>query len=305
MRLERTAVPELTGLLNVHKPKGWTSHDVVARARRLSGQRRVGHAGTLDPLAEGVLPVLLGRATRLADLVGNQPKRYVAEVRLGTATDTDDAEGAEVARAPVPPLDREAVEAVLARFRGTIQQVPPAYSAVKVAGRRAYAVARGGGQVALAPRTVTVYELRLAGLEGDLLRLEVVCSRGTYVRSLARDLAQALGTRGHLTALVRTQVGPFRLEEAVTLEQVAERGVSACLLPPERVLPRMPAYHADDRALGDLAHGRRVPAQGLQAEMVRVYDAQGRLVAVGTADGTWLRPRIWLEAPETFATAAG
>lgn len=298
-------MPELTGLLNVRKPRGWTSHDVVARVRRLSGQRRVGHAGTLDPLAEGVLPVLLGRATRLADVVGEGPKRYAAEVRLGSATDTDDAEGTEIARAPVPPLDRTAIEQVLPRFRGTIQQVPPAYSAVKVAGRRAYAVARGGGHVALPPRTVTVYELRLAGLEGDLLRLEVGCSRGTYVRSLARDLARALGTYGHLTALVRTQVGPFHIEEALTLEQVAERGVPACLQPPERVLLNAPSYHANATELDHLAHGRAVPLQGLQAEQVRVYDPAGRLVAVGIADGAWLRPRIWLEAPEALVAAAG
>ncbi len=291
---------ELTGILNVRKEPGWTSHDVVARVRRLSGQKRVGHAGTLDPMAEGVLPVLLGRATRLADMVGEGRKRYLADVQLGTSTTTDDAEGETAERQPVPSLTSADVEAVLQRFRGAIQQVPPVYSAIKVGGRRAYAVARQGGEVSLPPRTVHVYELRLVRLEPDGLTLDVACSRGTYVRALARDIARALGTVGHLRRLVRTEVGPFTLATAVTLVEVQARGVADLLLAPETALPHAPRLAVSHEAVAALANGRPVAAEGLNAEAVLVYDPGGRMVFVGRADGSWLRPRVGFPAtPET------
>jgi len=273
------------GILNINKPSGWTSHDVVARVRRLAAEKRVGHAGTLDPLAEGVLPVLLGRATRLADYIQAQSKTYVATVALGTATSTDDAEGSVVATAPVPPFDAQ----VLARFRGDILQVPPAYSALKVDGARAYALARRGAAVTLAPRPVTIYDLRVLS-EGPLT-LEVSCSKGTYIRSLARDIAEALGTVGHLQHLMRSRVGPFSLQTAVTIEGL---DVTESLLPPDAALPGAPAIHVNAADLVRVRNGQPVAAAGLRADVVRVYDPEGRLVCVAHADGTFAHPRIQL-----------
>ncbi len=276
----------LVGILNINKPVGWTSHDVVARVRRLAGERRVGHSGTLDPLASGVLPVLLGRATRLADLIQVQHKTYVATLALGTATTTDDAEGEVVATAPVPPFDA----AVLDRFRGSVSQTPPAYSALKVDGKRAYALARAGAAVALPPRAVTIYDLRLLSLEP--LQLEVTCSKGTYIRSLARDIAEALGTVGHLGGLVRTRVGPFALQDAVTLENL---DVTASLLPPDAALPDAPAVHLASADVARVLNGNAVPlSEPLQAEPVRVYDAEGHLVCLARAEGQMIYPRMML-----------
>jgi tRNA pseudouridine55 synthase len=286
--------PDLIGVLNVNKAAGWTAHDVVARVRRLSGQRRVGHAGTLDPLAEGVLPVLLGPATRLAELAQAGRKRYTADIQFGCATATDDAEGEVLNESPVPPLDRAAVEAALLGFEGEIDQVPPRYSAIKVDGRRAYAVARRGGELVLRPRRIVIYRLTLIDLEPVRLVLDVECGRGTYVRALARDLAVALGTLGHLRHLVRTQVGHLRLADARTLDEIASLGVASALLPPDVLLADIPAFDADPPTLSALLHGRPVPAAGMCSPHVRVRDAGGRLRLLGSADGTLLRPRISL-----------
>jgi tRNA pseudouridine55 synthase len=284
----------LTGIVIVNKPRGWTSHDVVARMRRLAGQKRVGHAGTLDPMAEGVLPVLLGRATRLADFIQLGRKTYVATVQLGVATDTDDTEGSVIAQAPIPQLFEPSIEVVLATFRGEILQVPPQYSALKVAGRRAYAVARAGGEVDLAPRPVTIDQLRLLGWSESELRLEVTCSKGTYIRALARDVAIALGTVGHLTALSRTQVGSFCLNDAVTPDELAAQGIENALLPAAHALPDSPTYSAKADEAARLANGQAVPVAGLRAEHVWVYDPSGLLVCLASADGTLLRSRLAL-----------
>lgn len=288
------SLEDLTGVLNVHKPKGWTSHDVVARVRGLAGQKRVGHAGTLDPMAEGVLPVLLGRATRLADIIQLGHKTYAATAYLGASTDTDDAEGAVIREQPVPPLTDALVAAALDRFRGEIQQTPPQYSALKVAGRRAYAVARSGGSVELAARPVTVHSLRLLGWSATQLTFEVTCSRGTYIRALARDIAVALGTLGHLTALVRNRVGPFCLEDALTPDDLARRGVAAAVLPANAALPDAPHYAATSEEAMRLANGQVLPAAGLCAESLWVYDPAGKLVCLASADGILLRSRLAL-----------
>jgi tRNA pseudouridine55 synthase len=267
---------------------------VVAKVRGLAGQKRVGHAGTLDPLAEGVLPVLLGRATRLADFVQSGVKTYRAEVQLGTATETDDAEGAITSTASVPPFSMVLLEAALDRFRGTIVQTPPRYSALKVGGQRAYAIARAGGDVDLQPRAITIHDLRLLQQTPSGLTLEVTCSKGTYVRALARDLALALGTVGHLVALLRTRVGPFLLEDALTLEEIAARGLETVLQPASCALPASPTFCADPDQTGRLANGQAVPAACLRADAVWVYDPDGRLLCLASADGELLRPRIAL-----------
>ncbi len=277
----------LVGILNIDKPVGWTSHDVVARVRRVAGERRVGHAGTLDPLASGVLPVLLGRATRLAELIHAYSKTYVAEVRLGVATSTGDAEGAVTEEQPVPsPLQ---LDAVLGQFRGDILQVPPAYSAVKVAGQRAYAVARAGGAVTLEARYVIIHSIHV--LATDPLTLEVTCGTGTYIRSLARDIARALGTVGHLTSLVRTRVGPFQLSEAAALDGL---DVAQSLLAPDAAMPEAPTWSLTGEDADRVAHGQSVAVAGLHADPVRVYDPQGRLVCLARADGERLYPRLML-----------
>jgi tRNA pseudouridine55 synthase len=267
---------------------------VVARVRRLAGQKRVGHAGTLDPMAEGVLPVLLGRATRLADFIQRGQKTYVATLRLGIATDSDDAEGAVIAQLPVPQLSPSLLEATLQSFRGDILQTPPQYSALKVAGKRAYAVARGGGEVGLVPRRVTIHELRVLAWSATELTLETTCSKGTYIRALGRDIAAALGTLGHLTSLVRTRVGQFQLDDALTPDQLATRGISDAIRPPALALPDAPTYAASEDEAARLVNGQAVPVAGLRAESVWVYDPTGQAVCLASADGTLLRPRLAL-----------
>jgi tRNA pseudouridine55 synthase len=267
---------------------------VVARVRRLASQKRVGHAGTLDPLAEGVLPILLGRATRLADFIQSGRKTYIAKVQLGTATETDDREGAVIATHAVPGLSHSAIEEALLPFTGEILQTPPKYSALKVSGQRAYALARAGAPVELAPRLITVDSLRLLEHTDTVLTLEIVCSKGTYIRALARDIAQALGTVGHMASLVRTRVGSFLLEDAVSLDDLASRPLEASLLPADRAIPEAQVFHANTVEGHRFANGQPLQAAGLQADCIWVYDPDGRLIGLGSADRDWLRPRLAL-----------
>jgi tRNA pseudouridine55 synthase len=270
---------------------------VVARVRRLAQQKRVGHAGTLDPLAEGVLPILLGRATRLADFIQSGRKTYVARVQLGTATETDDREGAVIATQPIPSVSRESVESVLSRFCGEILQTPPKYSALKVAGQRAYALARAGHEVELSPRPITIDSLFLLDHTDTVLTLEIVCSKGTYIRALARDIAVALGTVGHMSSLVRTRVGSFTLSSSISLDHLAALPVRDSLLQPDTAIPDAPSVHLHVEAARRFANGQPVPAApGVQADCVWVYDPDGRLIGLGSAANSQdlLRPRLAL-----------
>ena len=270
------------GFLVVDKPGGMTSHDVVARVRRLAATRKVGHAGTLDPMATGVLVVGIGRATRLLGHLVLAEKAYDATVRLGAATTTDDAEGEVLSTASAAHLGLDAVEAAAARFRGAIEQRPSAVSAIKVDGRRSYARVRAGEQVDLPPRPVTVHELRLgeARRVGDLLDvdLSVRCSSGTYVRALARDLGDLLGVGGHLTALRRTSVGPFGLAEARTLEQLAEHLDLVDLAAVTRRC--FPGLDLDADQARDVGYGRRLPLQLAGSGPVAVFAPDGRFLAL-------------------------
>jgi tRNA pseudouridine55 synthase len=213
-----------SGLVIVDKPSGMTSHDVVARVRRLAGTRRVGHAGTLDPMATGVLVVGVEKATRLLGYLTLTEKTYVATIRLGRSTSTDDAEGVPTGGSPATDIAPGALDAEIAELTGDIWQVPPGVSAIKVNGQRAYKLTRAGAAPELAARPVTVYELTVTGIReiGDFLDInaEIRCSSGTYIRALARDLGATLGTGGHLTALRRTAVGPYRLDQASTLQDL-------------------------------------------------------------------------------------
>jgi tRNA pseudouridine55 synthase len=284
------------GLLNVCKPRGFTSHDVVAVVRRALGTRRVGHAGTLDPLAEGVLPVCVGRYTRLIDLLSDTEKGYYAEVELGARTTTDDAEGEVVERRPVPALTPEQIESALSGFRGRISQTPPAYSAIKVAGQRAYDLARRGATPTLAAREITIYRLEVVACSPPALTLLVGCSKGTYVRSLARDLGEMLGCGAHLTRLVRLWVGSFRLEDAVSLDEIAEAASGGCvesvLQTADTALAALPAILVPEQRAVDIGHGRHWPASPDTATdgPVRVYDTAGRLLGLAEYDA---RRRAW------------
>jgi tRNA pseudouridine55 synthase len=280
------------GLIVVDKPGGWTSFDVVARVRRLAGTRRVGHAGTLDPMATGVLVVGVGKATRLLGHLALTGKVYQATMRLGETTSTDDAEGEPLSSASADGIDDAAVLRALGAFRGEITQVPPQVSAIKVDGKRSYARARAGETVELAARTVTVTRLDVHAIARDKpgtidVDLELACSSGTYIRSIARDLGEALGVGGHLTALRRTAVGPYTVEASRTLEQLVD---NLELLPLDEAValgfPRLDVEQDDARRF---VHGIRLPASGLGAGPIGVFGPDGELLALAEDRGGELR----------------
>ena len=211
----------MNGIVIIDKPAGWTSQDVTARLRRVFGTRRIGHGGTLDPMATGVLPVFVGRATRGVEFFEHAEKTYETELLLGVATDTEDTTGTVLTRREVS-VTQEQLDGTLERFRGEIMQIPPMYSALKVNGQKLCDLARKGGQVERQPRPVTVHELTLLSREGDTLRLRVRCSKGTYIRTLCADIGEALGCGGCMQALRRTQAGEYTIAEAVPLQQLLE-----------------------------------------------------------------------------------
>ncbi|CNG32748.1 tRNA pseudouridine synthase B [Mycobacterium tuberculosis] len=281
-----------SGLVIVDKPAGWTSHDVVGKMRRLARTRRVGHAGTLDPMATGVLVLGVGKATRLLGHLALTEKGYDATIRLGQSTNTDDAEGEITATASAAAVTDAALEAAVAALTGTIQQVPPQISAIKVNGERAYKMARKGAEVALAARPVTVHEFTVTDVrrDGGLIDLDasVSCSSGTYIRALARDLGASLGCGGHLTALRRTRVGPYDLPMARTLDRLAE---NLEILPMDEavaaVFPRRDVSAEDARKV---AHGGRLPAAGLGPGPVGVFGPDGTLLALVEEQGRAAKP---------------
>ncbi|MEO3783068.1 tRNA pseudouridine(55) synthase TruB [Actinocorallia sp. B10E7] len=282
----------VSGLVIVDKPAGWTSHDVVARMRRLAGTRRVGHAGTLDPMATGVLVVGVEKATRLLGHLALTTKVYDGTIRLGESTSTDDAEGEPTGAVPAGHLaDAEIVDAAKT-LTGEIMQVPPQVSAIKVNGERAYKRARQGEEVALKARPVTVHGLDVLEIRrtGDVVDVDVsvTCSSGTYIRSLARDLGGALGVGGHLTALRRTAVGPYRLDQARTLEQLAED----CVILPmaEAVAAAFPRRDVTEEEARLVAHGGRLRALGLGEGPIGVFGPDGALLSLVEEKGSQARP---------------
>ncbi len=275
-----------SGLVIVDKPAGLTSHDVVARIRRLAGTRRVGHAGTLDPMATGVLVVGVQKATRLLGHLALTEKEYAATIRFGQATDSADADGEIISSASAAGVSAETLTAALAPLTGEIQQVPPGISAIKVGGKRAYQLTREGAPPQLAARTVTVRELTLVAVRpaGHVLDADVrvICSSGTYIRAIARDAGAALGVGGHLTALRRTRVGPYTERMARTLAQLAESldvvplGEAAAAVFPRRDLTAAEA--------AKLTHGGRLPAAGGGRGPVAAFNPDGMLVALLTEE---------------------
>jgi tRNA pseudouridine55 synthase len=283
----------MIGFLNIDKPAGLTSHDVVARVRRLAGKGvKVGHGGTLDPAATGVLPVALGGATRLIEHLADADKGYEGLVRLGVATATDDAEGEVIATAPVPALTDAQIEAAVAPLRGKIMQVPPMYSALHHEGRRLYDLAREGRTVELAPRPVVVHSLSWAREGRDGLRIAVACGKGTYIRCLARDIGAALGCGAHLAALRRTFVGPFQLDAAVPLDALlADPGsLPARTLPPETAVITWPAAALDAAQAARLRNGMPLRLPELPGERARAHGPDGALLALLRREGELWRP---------------
>ncbi len=279
-----------SGLVVVDKPGGVTSHDVVSQVRRLSGIRKVGHAGTLDPMATGVLVLAVSRATRLLGHLALEDKRYDAIIRLGAMTTTDDAEGEVVAARPTDGLSEQEVRSALRAFVGEIDQVPSSVSAVKVEGRRAYARVRAGEQVELPARRVSVHALEVTGLELPDVRVSVHCSSGTYVRAIARDVGAALGVGGHLTALRRTAVGPFGLDDARTLEDLSGHftmtpvAAAARAAFPARDLDEVQAAHVRVGRALDISLEALTAVFAPDGEFLALYgpgeDARARAVAV-------------------------
>lgn len=287
------------GILLLDKPLGLSSNAALQRVRRLAHGVKAGHAGSLDPLASGMLPICLGEATRIAGEMLALRKCYLFGIQLGERSETGDAEGAIVERLPVPPLTPAAVEAVIGRFHGEQQQVPPMYSALKRDGEPLYRLARRGVTVERPARTLVIYRLELTMLQHDRLELRVLCSKGTYVRVLAEDLARALGTCGRLCSLRREYVEPFAGEPMVSLAQLEAAGDPARswpLLPLERVLMHLPTLQVTAPALAALVHGQLVHGLAPKAARWRLYDAGERFLGLGDSDAAGILRVRWLLA---------
>jgi tRNA pseudouridine55 synthase len=279
------------GVIVVDKPEGFTSHDVVNRMRRIAGTRKVGHLGTLDPMATGVLPLVLGRATRLAQFFSASEKSYDGTVQFGWATDTYDREGSPISEPVVPYFTRGELEQVLARFRGAILQTPPQFSAKKVAGTPAYRLARKHIAVELAPVEIQVFSLDLAEFDGTTARISVRCSAGTYLRGIAHDVGQQIGCGAFLIALRRTMSGEFAENQAFTLEALEELKragkLDQALIAASRVLPEIPNATVDALTAGQIRHGKDfrlspfVDRAG--SKYVKVLSPEGDLIAIGEA----------------------
>ena len=276
----------MNGILLIDKQPDWTSNDVVAKLKGILHQRRIGHSGTLDPMATGLLVVFVGRATRAVAFAEGHDKRYLAGLRLGITTDTQDITGTVLEEKNVS-VSMEELDQALALFRGEIQQVPPMYSAIKHQGRRLYDIARKGGEVERKPRTITIHDLRLIGQQNGDWLLDVSCSKGTYVRTLCHDLGQTLGCGGCMSSLRRVQAGQFSVDQAVTLEQVqhmADEGrAEELLLPVDSLFDQYPACVVDAAQEKKIRCGNQVES-GLAVGMYRVYNQGGDFLMLGRAE---------------------
>lgn len=279
--------PGRSGFLNIDKPPGWTSHDVVARVRRVTGERQVGHAGTLDPAASGVLPVAVGHATRVLPFMEDADKTYIATVRFGVTTDSADRDGRLVELRDANSVTESDVASRLAAFRGEIEQTPPMHSAIKVGGRKLYELARSGAVVDVPTRRVTIHAIELVAWRVPEATLRIACSKGTYIRSIARDLGAALGTGAMLSRLVRTSAGQFRLAASIPLDDLGARlerhGWSWIALHPDAAMEGAGILLLDPYAEDRWFHGLAIPAGGLRGS-VRVYDTRREWVGIGEVD---------------------
>ena len=281
----------MTGILLVDKEQGWTSSDVVARLRGILHERRIGHAGTLDPLATGLLVVMVGRAARASDYLMRHPKQYRAVLRSGIVTDTQDITGRILSRSDAGPSEQE-LEAVLAQFRGEQTQIPPMYSAIKVKGRKLYDIARRGGEVERAPRSVTVDKLTLVGREGDDFILDVTCSAGTYIRTLCHDIGQALGCGACMAQLRRLASGSYSVQNASSIAEIAARAsegtATGLLLPVDSVFADLEKLPVGEQEAFRIRCGGVVPVEG-EDRRVRVYGPSGEFLMVGRVENGLLK----------------
>lgn len=281
----------MNGIINVYKEKGYTSHDVVAVLRKIAGQKKIGHTGTLDPDATGVLPVCLGRATKLCDLLTDRDKTYEAVLLLGKTTDTQDISGAILKEQPTGHLNEAEVTKVIESFKGTYDQIPPMYSALKVNGKKLYELAREGKTVERKSRKVTIYQIHIKEIQLPRVRMEVTCSKGTYIRTLCHDIGNLLGTGGCMEELTRTKVGRFELKDSLKLEELRDLAQNGRLedalipldqmfselqsvVPAEKYIPK--AYNGNDFFKNQLSEDGKF----CSGEKVRVYDAQGHFIGV-------------------------
>lgn len=270
----------MIGILNVYKPKGMTSHDVVSFMRRKLHMKRIGHTGTLDPLATGVLPILIGNATKLSDLIMADEKKYVAKVTLGITTDTDDATG-EILKREKVDVKEETIKEVIKNFIGEIEQIPPMYSAIKVDGRKLYQLARRGEEIERKPRKVTIHSIKISNFDGENFDMEVHCGKGTYIRALCRDIGDALGTGAVMSELERTHTGMFKKENTYTLEEIeklAESGeIENILMPPDAILGDFERIDVDSEHEAKIKNGIRLRPEQLhiknykENDMYRIY----------------------------------
>ena len=292
----------MNGILLLDKPAGMSSNAALQRVRRLLGGCKAGHAGSLDPLATGMLPLCLGEATKVAGEILSNRKHYRFTIALGARTATGDREGAVTEQAPVPAGWRAGLEATLHAFLGRGRQIPPMYSALKREGRPLYELARAGVTVERAPREIEIFELEPVSHTDDQAELDVVCSKGTYVRTLAEDIARSLGTCGHVAALRRTWVEPFERESMQTLDALTaacERGAAPELLPPDRPLEHLPAVALEAWQTERILHGQAVVlVRSLPPGRVRLYDLEKRFLGLGESDGRGeVQPRRLFQAP--------
>lgn len=290
----------MNGVIVINKPAGMTSHDVVNRLRRILGEKSIGHLGTLDPMATGVLPMVTGRMTRLAQFYTGSDKSYEGEIRFGFATDTYDADGEALGETCQPKLTLEQIREAARQFVGRIQQMPPPFSAKKVGGVPAYKLARKSKPVELKAVEVEVRRLEISDHDGDRCRFQIDVSSGTYVRCVAHELGRKLGVGGHLSALIRTRSGEFRVEDAVTLERLEELAQAGRLeepfVHPRRVLPEFPCVTADEETAGRIRHGQAVNLPELsKAKLVKVFEGQTELIAIASrVAGTLFHPKVVL-----------
>ena len=284
----------MNGVININKPKGFTSHDVVAKLRGILSMKKIGHTGTLDPDATGVLPICVGRATKTADMLTATEKEYIAKVVLGSETDTQDASGTVLKSAPVNVTEEE-IKQTSSSFIGDIMQIPPMYSAIKQDGKKLYELARKGQVVERKPRPVTIFELEVMeiNLPENWFTMRVKCSKGTYIRTLCQDIGEKLGCFAHMGELERTKSGKFSLEESYTLEQVQEamvKGDTSFLTPIDQIFSDMPTLVLSQRKAEKMCNGTQVSTPGMvEGVTYRVYDEDGRFLTISTAAGGLLK----------------
>lgn len=292
----------LHGLLVIDKPAGWTSHDVVGKIRRLTGERQVGHAGTLDPMATGVLPVAVGDGTRAIEYLANESKSYEADIVFGVETDTQDADGRVIAVSSIGDLNAEILEQTFAGFRGPIEQIPPMHAAIKIDGVKLYELARQGLTIERAPRSVVIHELVLLTWNPPVATIRVHCSKGFYVRALARDLGEALGVGAHLGNLVRLSTGPFTLCDAWTMDELGQLSRddfseqwSSIALHPDAMLQELGILVIDDESRQRWRHGMPIQDAGCSDELVSVYALDGEWLGIGRGEraaGRWAPEKV-------------